>query len=253
MTDPARTFDAATYAENAAFVPALGATILGWLDPRPGERILDLGAGDGVLTEALVRRGAGVVAVDASPSMVEAARARGLDARVGDGESLAFDRAFDAVFSNAALHWMRRPGAVARGVFRALTPGGRFVAECGGHGNCAAVRVALHAALERGGAPVEGVDPWYFPTPEGYRRVLEGAGFVVDELALVARPTALPTGFRGWIATFGAAHLARLPEAAREEAIAYVERRLAGVLVDEEGRAIADYVRLRVRAHRPVG
>ena len=124
------------YAKNAAFVPALGAPVLALLDPKPGERILDLGCGDGVLTVKLVEAGAEVVGVDASDTMIAVAKARGLDVHVVDGQSLDFEAEFDAVFSNAALHWMLDGEAVARGVFRALKPGGRFVGEMGGHGQC---------------------------------------------------------------------------------------------------------------------
>jgi len=122
-------WSAKRYARTAHFVPALGAPVLELLAPRPGERILDLGCGDGVLTEKIVAAGATVVAVDAGTDMVAAARARDLDARVMDGQKLTFEAEFDAVFSNAALHWMRDQEAVLAGVHRALKPAGRFVAE----------------------------------------------------------------------------------------------------------------------------
>ena len=154
-------WDAADYGKNAAFVPALGAPVVELLAPKPGERILDLGAGDGALTVKLVEAGATVVAADASPEMIAAARERGLDAHVVDGQKLAFGPEFDAVFSNAALHWMLDPAAVAAGVFAALKPGGRFVGEMGGHGNIATLRAALHAELAARGYP-SGSDPqWY--------------------------------------------------------------------------------------------
>ncbi len=140
------------------------------LDPKPGERILDLGCGDGVLTEKIVAAGAAVVGVDASAEMIDAARRRGLDARVGDGAQLGFAREFDAVFSNAALHWMKRdPDAVIAGVARALKPGGRFAGELGGHGCVAAITVALFAVLARRGASGSLESPWYFPTVADYR------------------------------------------------------------------------------------
>ena len=143
-------WSAERYAETAHFVPALGAPVLELLAPSPGEHILDLGCGDGVLTEKIVAAGATVVAVDAGPDMVAAARVRGIDARVMDGQKLTFTGEFDAAFSNAALHWMRDQQAVLAGVRRALKPGGRFVAEMGGHGNIAAVvEKALLEAHER--------------------------------------------------------------------------------------------------------
>src|SRR5580658_3343181 len=109
-------WSAARYAATAHFVPAFGAPVVELLDPRPGERILDLGCGDGVLTTRIAAAGADVVAVDAAPDMVAAAKAKGLDARVIPGQSLAFEHEFDAVFSNAGLHWMHPQEAVLAGV-----------------------------------------------------------------------------------------------------------------------------------------
>src|SRR5580704_595397 len=159
-------WSAERYAATAHFVPAFGAPVVELLAPRAGERILDLGCGDGVLTEKIA--GAAVVAVDAAPDMVAAAKAKGLDARVVPGQSLAFAREFDAVFSNAALHWMRPPEAVLAGVARALKPGGRFVAEMGGHNNTAAILTAFRAVLARRGLDMHRVHPWIFPTPAAF-------------------------------------------------------------------------------------
>ena len=158
-------WDPNRYATSARFVAELGEPLIGLLAPKPGERILDLGCGDGALTEKIVATGATVVGVDASAEMVVAARARGLDARVMDGQSLGFDHEFDAVLSNAALHWMRQPDAVLKGVRRALKPGGRLVAEFGGAGNVASVAEALIEALGRRGIDGRALVPWYYPTP----------------------------------------------------------------------------------------
>src|SRR4029450_2755203 len=138
------------YEKNARFVSDLGAPVVELLAPRAGERILDLGCGDGALTGKLGARGWGGGAVDGSAEQVEGARRRGLDARVGDGQALAFENEFDAVFSNAALHWMKRADAVIDGVWRALRPGGRFVAECGGHGCVAKIEAGLLGGRARG-------------------------------------------------------------------------------------------------------
>ena len=147
-------WDAEDYRKNAAFVPTLGAPVVDLLDPKPGEHILDLGCGDGILTEKLVAAGAVVVAVDASPEMIAAARARGLDAHVMGGQKLVLRPVSDAVFSQAALHWMLDPPAVASGVFRALKPGGRFVGEQGGAGNISKLCGALREILIERDFPV---------------------------------------------------------------------------------------------------
>ena len=217
----------------------------------PGERVLDLGCGDGVLTERIAAAGTEVVAVDAAPDMVAAARARGLDARVMPGHELSFDGEFDAVFSNAALHWMHPPAAVLAGVFRALKPGGRFVAEMGGHNNTAAILVALAAVLARRGLDAHPLSPWYFPSAAAYREKLEGAGFKVGEIGIFPRPTVLASGIEAWLDNFAEDFLGVLSPADRSAARGEIADLLRPVLVDETGTWIADYVRLRFRAVRP--
>jgi trans-aconitate methyltransferase len=251
MTDIARQhWSAGRYAEAAHFVPALGIPALELLAPAPGEHILDLGCGDGVLTEKIAAAGAAVVAVDAAPDMVAAARARGLDARVMPGQSLAFDAEFDAVFSNAALHWMRPAETVLAGVRRALKPGGRFVAEMGGHNNTAAIMVAVSAVLARRGLDAHRLSPWWFPSAAAYGAKLEAAGFTIDEIRIVPRPTPLPAGLEPWLDTFAEDFLGALPVPDRPPARAEIADLLRPVLMDETGTWIADYVRLRFRAWR---
>jgi len=241
-------WSAQRYAETAHFVPALGAPVLELLAPCGGERILDLGCGDGVLTEKIVASGATVVAIDAAPDMVAAARARGIDARVMEGQNLAFDREFDAVFSNAALHWMRPPETVLAGVRRALKPGGRFIGEMGGHNNTAAIIVALSAVLARRGLDAHRLSPWYFPSAAAYREKLAAAGFIVQDIRILPRPTALPTSIEPWLDTFAQSFFGALPEPDRSRALVEVADLLRPVLVDETGTWIADYVRLRFRS-----
>src|SRR5258708_17810156 len=201
---PPQEWNSSRYEENARFVSDLGQAVFDLLNPQPGERILDLGCGDGTLTEKIVAAGAKVVGVDASSDMVAAAKLRGLDARVIDAYELSFNSEFDAVFSNAAMHWMKRdPDAVVQGVRRALKPGGRFAAEMGGHGCVAAITVALCARLEKHGvADPASLIPWYFPTADDYCERLERTGFQVEYIALIPRPTPLPPGIRGWLETF---------------------------------------------------
>ena len=245
-------WNAAGYAAHAHFVPALGQAVLDLLNPQPGERILDLGCGDGVLTEKLAAVGAELVGVDSSAEMIEAARRRGLDARLMDATSLPFDHEFDAVFSNAVLHWIKSdPDAVIAGVRRALKPGGRFVGEFGGHGCVAAITVALMAVLERRGVERPAI-PWYFATVEDYRSRLSRGGFEVDYIALIPRPTPLPTGMKGWLQTFANPFLALVPERDRDGFLEDTVELLRPVLRDEQGNWTADYTRLRFEARMPV-
>ncbi len=245
LSDTTHGWNPADYAANAAFVPAMGAAVLALLAPRAGEDILDLGCGDGVLTERIAATGARVIGLDADRAMLAAAAARGLTVAEGNGEALAYDSAFDAVFSNAALHWMLDADAVARGVFAALRPGGRFVGECGGHGNVAAIRVAIRAVLDRHG--VVWREAQRYATAEDWTRTLGRAGFVDIEAVLIPRPTPLPTGIAGWLQTFRTGFLHNAPPSA----IAEIEALLAPMLRDGEGRWTADYVRLRFSARRP--
>jgi trans-aconitate methyltransferase len=251
MTEkPEQKWNAEDYDRNARFVSELGMVVVELLSPAPGERILDLGCGDGALTAKLAELGCEVVGVDASPEMIEAARARGLDARVMDGNALDFEQEFDAVFSNAALHWMKEPEAVIAGVWRALKPGGCFVGEMGGQGNVTAIVGALGKALAARGAKVP--EPWFFPGPEEYRGLLEAAGFRVESIDLFPRPTRLPGDVGGWVKTLATPYLSVVPEADRQALIAEVVEALRPVLVDEKGDWYADYVRLRFRAVKPL-
>ena len=197
-----QTWDASLYADNGRFVALLAEALVGLLNPKAGERILDLGCGDGYLTQRLAASGAIVLGVDTSPQMVAAAKERGVDARCVSGEALPFDQQFDAVFSNAALHWMSDHDAVLQGVHRALKPGGRFVAECGGQGNIAAIRVALLAVLTPRGISPERIENNLFFSPAEYRARLQSHGFLVDEISLIPRPTPLPSGMAAWLETF---------------------------------------------------
>ena len=158
-------------------------------------------------------------------------------------------REFDAVFSNAALHWMPDADAVIAGVQRALKPGGRFVGEFGGHGNVAAIVVALVATLVRRGHDGAAAIPWYFPTAEAYRAKLEHHGFAVDRIELIPRPTPLPTDMAGWLDTFAENFFGRLEPNEKTEARAEVLALLRPCLCDDDGRWTADYVRLRFAAH----
>ncbi len=248
-TAPSQTWSASSYDKHARFVSDLAGGVLDWLSAKEGERILDLGCGDGVLTAELADRGAEVVGVDSSENFVTACKARGLDVRLMDGEDLSFENEFDAVFSNAALHWMTRPERVVIGVQRALRPGGRFVAEFGGHGNVAAVVTALAAVAKRHDVDAALAHPWYFPTAESYQALLENHGFEVKRIALIPRPTRLKTGMAAWLGVFRQPFFAQFGSRA-DEVVRETEDLLRFALCDEAGNWTADYVRLRVEAKK---
>jgi trans-aconitate methyltransferase len=251
------TWDSSTYDRDFSFVAAYGETILGWLDARPGERVLDLGCGTGDLTARLVDSGAAVVGLDSDAAMAEAFRARlpqvplvVHDAQQPWPSGPPLDQPFDAVFSNAALHWMPDADAVAASMARALVPGGRLAAELGGVGNVAGVQgAAEQAAVDLGVAPPR----WnrYYPSPAAYAMVLERAGFEVRQLELADRPTRLSgtDGLAAWLRLFGRGALAHLPTPEQD---ALVERavQIARPTLWSDGSWWADYRRLRVLALR---
>ncbi len=245
-----QTWDTANYAATGRFVADLAGGVVELLAAQPGEAILDLGCGDGALTEKIAAAGAVVTGVDASAAMLAAARERGLDVREASGDALPFVSEFDAVFSNAALHWMPRAEAVIASVHRALKPGGRFVAEFGGLGNIAAIRVALQAVLAQFEIDAEEVAASFYPSPAHYRRLLERAGFEVRSIELIPRPTPLPAGMVGWLNTFRNGVLDLLGTEDRARAMAETLALLKPVLYDADGNWTGDYVRLRFAAVR---
>jgi SAM-dependent methyltransferase len=259
MVNAASSWSSTEYAQNAAFVPELGEAVVRLLAPQPGELILDVGCGDGALTAKIGEAGARVIGLDASSDMVEAARARGIDAFVADAETLdlpaqaeRFGR-FDAVFSNAALHWMLDPDAVATGIFATLKDGGRFVGEMGGSGNLAKIRGALREELVERGYEVPVVDPAWYPDEEEFGRLYCVAGFTAVRVERIDRPTPLPAGISGWVKTFrsGLLDLAMVPAWQRDSVAQAVEDRLADQLRQGDGLFYADYVRLRFSMRKP--
>ena len=247
-TDPAQEWDPQVYAANARFVADLAGDVVRLLDPRFGERILDLGCGDGALTEALVTAGATVLGVDASADQVAAAQSRGLEARVVNGHELAFQAEFDAVFTNAALHWMQQLDQVIAGVARALKPGGRFVGEMGGSGNVAKILAAMDKVMTRRGHPGLPGLPWAFPTPDEFRAHLESKGFAVHSIERIPRPTRLPGDIGGWLDVFCESFFRVLGPTDRPAARDEIIEALRPVLADADGVWWADYVRLRFSA-----
>jgi trans-aconitate methyltransferase len=248
-TGPDRqTWDSASYAKNARFVSDLGMPVLDLLAPEVGERILDLGCGDGVLSKSIMDTGARVLGIDSSADQVAAARAKGVEAQLLRGEELPFDAEFDAVFSNAALHWIADQDALLACVWRTLAAPGRFVAEMGGAGNVATVRRSLHDALRSRGIEAEAFDPWYFPDAELYGARLEAAGFRVDSIELIDRPTPIPGSLADWLDVFARSFLAAVDLDEHAGLKAEVENAVAADLCDSDGNWTVDYVRLRFKA-----
>lgn len=251
MDEPSRaqTWSAQSYAENGRFVADMAGAAFDWLAPREGEDILDLGCGDGALTQKIAQAGAKVVGADSSAPLLVAAKALGLDVREMDGQALTFDREFDAVFTNATLHWMSKSKDVIAGVARALRPGGRFVGEFGGHGNVAAIITAMRAVGKDHGADVSLAGPWFYPTPDEYAALLEEGGFVVGRIGLFPRPTPLPTGMAGWLMTFRKPFFDQFDELERIQVAGEVVDLLQPSLCDTHDNWTADYMRLRFEAH----
>jgi SAM-dependent methyltransferase len=238
-------WDAGDYARVGAFVAELGGAALDLLDPNPGERILDVGCGEGTLTRKIIERGATVLGIDNSPEMIAAARANGIDAVLMAAEDIPFTSEFDAAFSNATLHWVLEKEQAARAIFRALKAGGRFAGEMGGEGNLRALREALDEELIiRGYAPPLEAGNWY-ASPEEFAAVYEAAGFREVDARLIERPTPIEHGVAAWVTTFRKGWLDRagVPEEENEE--------IGAAVADRIGSNVADYVRLRFNMRKP--
>jgi SAM-dependent methyltransferase len=250
-------WDPMGYEERAHFVAEGGAPLIELLAPRTGERILDLGCGTGKLTRALADRGASVLGVDASPDMLAQARAAypELELALERGEALPYDAEFDAIFSNAALHWMPRAKDVAAGMARALRPHGRLVAELGGFENVATVRAAVSHGFAVLGRHETAWSPWYFPQLGEYAAVLEAAGFVVRFARWFERPSPMPdrperSGIADWLSLFASELCAAFTPAERPRFFEAVEAHARPHLY-RDGIWWIDYVRLRVEAYKP--
>ena len=246
-------WDVARYESSHNYVSDFGAPLIDPLDPKPGERILDLGCGTGRLAFEIAQRGAAVTGLDSSPEMIAQARINypshrhpALNFVLNDASAPLDGEPYDGVFSNAALHWMKPPEPVAAAIARALAPNGRLVAEFGGAGNIASILQAFRAIL--GDDAVATRDPWFFPTIGQYAPLLERHGLMVETASLFARPTPVES-LRDWLEMFAGAFLAGLAPAPREELLVEMERCLAPTL-HRDGVWYIDYRRLRVVARK---
>jgi trans-aconitate methyltransferase len=241
------TWDPQRYQTGHSYVWKHGEELVDLLAARPSERIVDLGCGSGQLTARIAEGGAIVIGIDRSPDMIAEARANfpAIEFRVADATTFQVESPVDAVFSNAALHWVKDAHSAIASVRRALKPNGRFVLEMGGHGNTGHL---LNLVREVAG-PVE--SPWFFPTVGEYSTLLEAQGFEIRFATLFDRPTEIDgeNGLEDWLMMFGAAFFAAMNESEAQEARRAVADRMRATNY-RDGRWILDYRRLRVQAVR---
>ncbi len=250
----ANQWDAELYDSKHAFVSQLGASLIELLSPQKQERILDLGCGTGYLTQQIAETGATVMGIDSAATMIEQARKNypSLSFGVEDATALPFTEEFDAVFSNAVLHWIQQPELVVSGVWRSLKPGGRFVAEFGGRGNVQAIATALYKVLESAGYATAALNPWYFPTIGEYGTILEKQGFELTFATLFERPTPLEgeQGMQNWLQMFAKSLFSVVPTEEQPSVLAKIEADVRPQLY-HDGTWFADYKRIRVLAIKP--
>jgi trans-aconitate methyltransferase len=247
-------WNAKLYDDKHAFVWKMAAGLLDLLEAKPGERILDLGCGTGHLASQIAASGATVVGVDRSPEMIQQAREKhpNLQFDVMDARDIAFLEPFDAIFSNATLHWITEPEKVVAGIVKSLKPGGRFVAEFGGKGNVVALMVAIEHAWHKLDLPGPAANPWYYPSVAEYAGLLDKYGLEVTYATLFERPTPLEDGelgLRNWLKMFGGVFIEKLTPDQRDQALQAVEKEARPTLF-HAGKWVLDYRRLRLVAQR---
>lgn len=275
-------WNAAAYAANSAVQQAWARELIARLKLRGDEHILDVGCGDGKVTAEIARalpRGS-VTGADASPQMIEFAKKTfpvaafaNLRFRVMDARKIKFDRRFDLVFSNAALHWVDDHPAILRGAAAVLKPGGRLIVSCGGKGNAHDVFLALRPEmrLKRWREFFRRMPlPYFFHAPGDYEKWLPKFGFQINRLELAPKDAAYngAEGFATWLRTTWIPYVQRVPEKAgpasslspsgklpdppknlREEFIAAVTARyLAKHPPDKSGQVHVRMVRLEIEA-----
>lgn len=246
-----------SYDQYLGFVSHLGKGVVQWLDPKPHERILDLGCGTGDLTYEINQACRQTVGLDYSEAMIIQAKQKyeAIEFVVGDGQRFAFEQPFDAVFSNAALHWMTDPASVIESVWHSLRSGGRFVAEFGAQGNVETIIKAIYEVLPSYGLNAAELNPWYFPTIGEYSSLLERQGFQVRLAEHFARPTELADGDNGlmhWLTQFAEPFVSQLPAADKLAALRQIDSLTKQRIARGEGDTLmADYSRIRIAAYKP--
>ncbi len=241
-------WNAEKYQTEAAYVAQLGSPVVELLNPQVAEKILDLGCGDGTLTKQIADLGCQIVGVDSSPEMITLAEQKGLQAKVLAAEAVNHNQEFDAIFSNAVLHWVSDIELATSNVYRALKPGGRFVGEFGGQGNIQTLTSAISDVFSEHPQWGEFHNPWYFPSISQFSKVLDEAGFTVMYVELIPRPTPLKSGVDSWLAIFAEGITRNLDSTQKQLFRELVTSKLKPVLYSETNGWVADYVRIRFKA-----
>lgn len=256
METQSQTWNAKFYDSNHAFNSKFGETLIPWLNPIAGEKIADIGCGTGDLTQKIAVLGARVMGIDSSPTMIAEAKRKypKLDFQINACQNLGYSEEFDAIFSNAALHWVKEAQSAAKSMANALKPGGRLVVEFGGGDNIKHIVSAINSALDNFGYPKnKEKNPWFFPTVAQYCNILESEGLIIRDLRYFDRPTALDDGEKGlqnWIKMFGAAFFEGIPNAIYQQILIHIDHH-AQKFLWHDGHWIADYKRLRIKAEKP--
>ena len=240
-------WDANKYNKHANFVSKLALPLIDLLEPKEGEKILDLGCGDGTLALEILKYGANVECVDLSQEMVKKAKEKGLDAKVMSATNLSYTNKFDAIFSNAVLHWVKDAKLAVKNIAKALKSGGRFITEFGGEGNVKAIVDAMQEVFKNNKEYKEFENPWYFPSVNEYKKLLEDEGFEVDYIKLIPRPTPIDD-ISNWLELFTNGLTKHLNKEQEQKFRDEVKKLLKPKLYNQKDGWVADYVRIRVKA-----
>jgi trans-aconitate methyltransferase len=243
-------WDANLYDGKHSFVSKYGNRLVELLAPKQGEKILDIGCGTGDLANTLSKSGVEVVGVDKSENMVKQAHSKypSIQFMVQDVTNLEYQSEFDAIFSNATLHWVHPPIQALHKIYQSLKPGGRFVAEFGGKGNVQTITDEIIGQIQIAGYLFKKEQfPWFFPSIAEYSNLMEEVGFRVTFAQHFDRPTQLEgeNGLINWIHMFAKHLFNGIPEHKTLEIVTNVETNLKSNLY-KDGNWMADYKRIRV-------
>ena len=244
-------WNADKYKKHADFVSNLAFPVIELLNPKENEKILDLGCGDGTLAVEIEKFNAQVIAVDLSESMVAKTQERGIPAYVMSATELTFKNKFDAVFSNAVLHWIKDADTSIKKIYRSLKPKGRFIAEFGGYGNIKFLTDAMQKVFNQHKEFGTFNNPWNFPKDSDYKQLLEDNGFNIEYIELIPRPTKIDD-ISNWLDIFANGIISHLTQEQQSVFKQEVREILKPKIYSERDGWVADYIRLRLKAYKTV-